>query len=207
MMPGRDVADSDEIYERYLARAIKAINALGDEIAERDGDAEATGVAVLGSGHPLADIMLLKARPQAAEIQEGVAFFGRAGNAILKSITRVGIDPLTIYGTNCAKRPEDDLEDPKGPAVGFLLREIQITEPKIIVCMGEETAEFLNRVKVPLAQPIDAALIGEVQQLTPTIEALVTPDIDESLDEESSKRRFWKAFQELGRWYSALPPY
>ena len=31
--------------------------------------------------------------------------------------------------------------------------------------------------------------------------------IDESLDEESSKRRFWKAFQELGRWYSALPPY
>ena len=30
---------------------------------------------------------------------------------------------------------------------------------------------------------------------------------DESLDEESSKRRFWKAVQELGRWYSAQPPY
>ena len=198
------MADSDEIYERYLARAIRAINALGDEINDRDDDA---GAAVLGSGHPLADIMLLKARPQAAEVQEGVAFFGRSGNAILKSITRVGIDPLTIYGTNCAKRPEDDLEDAKGPAAQFLLREIQITEPKIIVCMGEETAEFVNRIKVPLAEPIDPALAGQVQQLTPTIEALVTPDIDESLDEESSKRRFWKAFQELGRWYSALPPY
>ena len=198
------MADSDEIYERYLARAIRAINALGDEINDRDDDA---GAAVLGSGHPLADIMLLKARPQAAEAQEGVAFFGRSGNAILKSITRVGIDPLTIYGTNCAKRPEDDLDDPKGPAAQFLLREIQITEPKIIVCMGEETAAFLNRIKVPLAEPIDSALLGEVQQLTPTIEALVTPDIDASLDEESSKRRFWKSFQELGRWYSALPPY
>ena len=198
------MADSDEIYERYLARAIRAINALGDEINDRDDDA---GAAVLGSGHPLADIMLLKARPQAAEVQEGVAFFGRSGNAILKSITRVGIDPLTIYGTNCAKRPEDDLDDPKGPAAQFLLREIQITEPKIIVCMGEETAAFLNRIKVPLAEPIDSALLGEVQQLTPTIEALVTPDIDASLDEESSKRRFWKSFQELGRWYSALPPY
>lgn len=198
------MADSDEIYERYLARAIRAINALGDEINDRDDDA---GAAVLGSGHPLADIMLLKARPQAAEVQEGVAFFGRSGNAIIKSITRVGIDPLTIYGTNCAKRPEDDLEDAKGPAAQFLLREIQITEPKIIVCMGEETAAFVNRIKVPLAEAIDPELVGEVQQLTPTIEALVTPDIDESLDEESSKRRFWKAFQELGRWYSALPPY
>ena len=198
------MADSDEIYERYLARAIRAINALGDEINDRDDDA---GAAVLGSGHPLADIMLLKARPQAAEVQEGVAFFGRSGNAILKSITRVGIDPLTIYGTNCAKRPEDDLEDAKGPAAQFLLREIQITEPKIIVCMGEETAAFVNRIKVPLAEAIDPELVGQVQQLTPTIEALVTPDIDESLDEESSKRRFWKAFQELGRWYSALPPY
>ena len=198
------MADSDEIYERYLARAIRAINALGDEINDRDDDA---GAAVLGSGHPLADIMLLKARPQAAEAQEGVAFFGRSGNAIIKSITRVGIDPLTIYGTNCAKRPEDDLEDAKGPAAQFLLREIQITEPKIIVCMGEETAAFVNRIKVPLAEAIDPELVGQVQQLTPTIEALVTPDIDESLDEESSKRRFWKAFQELGRWYSALPPY
>ena len=198
------MADSDEIYERYLARAIRAINALGDEINDRDDDA---GAAVLGSGHPLADIMLLKARPQAAEVQEGVAFFGRSGNAIIKSITRVGIDPLTIYGTNCAKRPEDDLEDAKGPAAQFLLREIQITEPKIIVCMGEETAAFVNRIKVPLAEAIDPELVGQVQQLTPTIEALVTPDIDESLDEESSKRRFWKAFQELGRWYSALPPY
>lgn len=207
MIPGSAVADSDEIYERYLARAIRAINALGDEIAERDDEADPASAAVLGSGHPLADIMLLKARPQAAEVQEGVAFFGRSGNAILKSITRVGIDPLTIYGTNCAKRPEDDLEDPKGPAAGFLLREIQITEPKIIVCMGEETAAFVNRIKVPLAEPIDPELLGEVQQLTPTIEVLVTPDIDESLDEESSKRRFWKAFQELGRWYSALPPY
>jgi uracil-DNA glycosylase family 4 len=204
MRSGIAVADSDEIYERYLARAIRAINALGDEINDRDDDA---GAAVLGSGHPLADIMLLKARPQAAEAQEGVAFFGRSGNAILKSITRVGIDPLTIYGTNCAKRPEDDLDDPKGPAAQFLLREIQITEPKIIVCMGEETAAFLNRVRVPLAEPIDPERLGEVQPLTPTIEALVTPDIDASLDEESSKRRFWKSFQELGRWYSALPPY
>ena len=201
------MAEPDEINERYLARAIKAMNALGDELADRVDPDDPTSTPVLGSGHPMADIMLLKTSAQPAEIQEGVAFFGRAGGAILKSITRVGIDPTTIYGTNCLKCRNDDLEDGKGAAAKVLLREIQITEPKIIVCMGTATAEFINRIRIPLSEQINAELIGEVQQLTPTIEALVTPDIDESLDEESSKRRFWKAFQELGRWYSALPPY
>lgn len=201
------MAEPDEINERYLARAIKAMNALGDELADRADPADPASAPVPGSGYPRPDIMLLKTRARAAEIQEGVAFFGRAGSAILKSITRVGIDPLTIYGTNCAKSPLDDLADAKGEAAKVLLREIQITEPKIIVCMGTETADFLNRIKLPLAEQIDPELIAQVQQLTPTIETLVTPDIDDSLDEESSKRRFWKAFQELGRWHSALPPY
>ena len=201
------MADPDEIYERYLARAIRAMNALGDEISELEEPSDLASTPVLGSGHPLADIMLLKARPRPSEVQEGVAFFGRSGIAILKSITRVGIDPLLIYGTNCAKRSDDILDDASGPAASFLLREIQITEPKIIVCLGIETADFVNRIKIPLAEPIDAQLIAKIQQLTPTIEVLVTPDIDESLDDDASKRRFWKAFQELGRWYAALPPY
>ncbi len=201
------MAEPDQIYERYLARAIRAMNALGDVITESDDEIEPLAAPVLGSGGPLADIMLLKTRAQPSEVQEGVAFFGRAGVAILKSMTRVGIDPRLIYGTNCAKRANDDLTDASGAPAMFLLREIQITEPKIIVCMGPATAAFINLIKVPLAEPIDPELIGQLQQLTPTIETLVTPDIDESLDEESAKRRFWKAFQELGRWYSALPPY
>ena len=53
---------------------------------------------MIGTGHPLADIFLLKYRPTAAEIQEGVAFFGRAGQAVLKSIERLRIDPLKLYG-------------------------------------------------------------------------------------------------------------
>jgi len=61
---------TDEIYERYLKKAIAEINELGDELA-RAGDE--LRVPVLGSGHPLADIFLLKFAPQPAEIQEGVA--------------------------------------------------------------------------------------------------------------------------------------
>jgi hypothetical protein len=35
----------------------------------------------------------------------------------------------------------------------------------------------------------------------------VTPDIDESLDEQSSKTRFWAALKTLGTWWAELPPY
>ena len=82
---------TDEIYERYLRKAIAEINELGDELA-RGGDE--LRVPVLGSGHPLADIFLLKYAPQPSEIQEGVAFFGRAGQAMLKSLQRLNVDPM-----------------------------------------------------------------------------------------------------------------
>ena len=54
---------TDEIYEKYLKKAIAEINDLGHEIAAA-GNGER--VPVLGSGHPRADVMLLKHRPQAA---------------------------------------------------------------------------------------------------------------------------------------------
>ena len=63
---------------------------------------------VLGSGHPQADVMLLKFAPTAAEIEEGVAFYGRSGNALMKSFKRLGIDPLVVYGTLCVKCPVAD---------------------------------------------------------------------------------------------------
>ena len=52
-----------------------------------------------------------------------------------------------------------------------------------------------------------AELPGQIQQFTPGIDLLFTPDIDASLDEEGSKRAFWSAFRVLGEWYADLPPY
>jgi hypothetical protein len=48
---------------------------------------------------------------------------------------------------------------------------------------------------------------GTIQRFTPTIEALVCPDIDASLDAQSAKRAFWEAFKAIGPWWSELPPY
>jgi len=189
---------NDEIFDKYLQKAISEINELGDEIARAAGDA----VPVLGSGHPLADVFLLKAVPQPAEIQEGVAFYGRSGQAILKSLQRLRVDPMAIYGTNCLKFAGGD-EDEAKP---WLAREVHIVQPKLVVVMGEPALEFLHSVEFPLSEPLQAEL-GTVQRFTPTIEALHVPDIDDSLDEQPAKTRFWNAFKALGPWWAELPPY
>jgi uracil-DNA glycosylase family 4 len=190
---------TDEIYEKYLQKAITEINALGDEVAQAGAG---TRVPVVGSGHPLADIFLLKHAPRASELQEGVAFYGRAGNALLKSLQRLRVDPMAIYGTNCLKFADGD-EDESRP---FLLRELHIVQPKLVVAMGEPARMFLNSVAFPLASE-DEPVEGELQRFTPTIQALVTPDIDEALDEAPSKTAFWNAFKTLGTWWAELPPY
>jgi uracil-DNA glycosylase family 4 len=190
---------TDEIYEKYLQKAITEINALGDEVAQAGAG---TRVPVVGSGHPLADVFLLKHAPRASELQEGVAFYGRAGNAILKSLQRLRVDPMAIYGTNCVKFADGDEEESRP----FLLRELHIVQPKLIVAMGAPTVTFLNSVAFPLAAEI-APTEGELQRFTPTIQALVTPDIDESLDEAPTKTAFWNAFKTLGTWWAELPPY
>jgi uracil-DNA glycosylase len=193
------VPATDEIYEKYLQKAIVEINDLAHEVAQAGGG---TRVPIVGSGHPLADVMLLKFSPQPAEVQEGVAFYGRAGQAILKSLQRLHVDPMSVYGTNCIKFTDGD-EDESRP---FLTRELHIVQPKLIVAMGESVVEFLNSIAFPLADTVQYRP-GELQRYTATIQVLVVPDIDASLDEAPAKTQFWNAFKPLGQWWAELPPY
>jgi uracil-DNA glycosylase family 4 len=196
----------DEIREKYLERAIRELNALTRELQACPHCPRGNLMPVLGSGHPQADIMLLKHSPLPAEIEEGVAFYGRAGGALMKSLKRLQIDPLAVYGTLCAKCPLSDpaLADPA--CVARVVEEIAIVQPKIIVVMGAEALAALSEMQIPLSRPL-AARFGEIQKLTPMIDALYVPDIDASLDEEYAKREFWAAFRVLGEWYAAQPPY
>jgi uracil-DNA glycosylase len=198
-VPPVTAVPADEIHEKYLQKAIAEINQLGDEIVRAGGG---DAVPVLGSGHPLAELFLLKYAPQPAEVQEGVAFYGRSGQAILKSLQRLRVDPMSVYGTNCLKvGATADAE-----ARGWLTRELHIVQPKLVVAMGEDALAFLNELEFPLAQTIDR-IHGELQRFTPTVEALLVPDIDASLDEQAAKSSFWNAFKAVGSWWAELPPY
>ena len=199
-------ATDDEIREKYLERAIRELNSLTRELQTCELCPRGNLMPVLGSGHPQADVMLLKFAPTASEVEEGVAFYGRAGTALMKALRRLQIDPLAVYGTLCVKCPVSDPALADEGCIARVLEEIAIVQPKMIVAMGEEALRTLDELQVPLARPLEPRM-GEVQQLTPSIDALFVPNIDDALDEEAAKREFWSAFRVLGAWYAELPPY
>jgi uracil-DNA glycosylase family 4 len=204
--PGSVPATDDEIREKYLERAIRELNSFAQRLTECADCPRGQLMPVLGSGHPQADIFMLKYSARPSEVEEGVAFYGRTGNALMKSLKRLSIDPLAVYGTLCVKCPvlDTDLADPG--CVGRLIEELAIVQPKIVVVMGPDALRTINELDIPLARELDGAP-GELQRLTPSIEGLYVPNIDEALDEERAKREFWTAFRVLGQWWADLPPY
>jgi uracil-DNA glycosylase family 4 len=199
-------ATDDEIREKYLERAIRELNAFSREVQSCADCPRGALMPVLGSGHPQADIFLIKHSARPSEVEEGVAFYGRAGNALMKSLKRLSIDPLAVYGTLCVKCPVPDPAMADPGCVARLIEEIAIVSPKIVVVMGPEALAVVNELDLPLRRDLRAAT-GELQDLTPSIEALYVPNIDDSLDEEDAKREFWAAFRVLGQWWADLPPY
>jgi uracil-DNA glycosylase len=199
-------ATDDEIREKYLERAIRELNQLTRELQSCNHCPRGNLMPVLGSGHPQADVFLLKYAPMPSEIEEGVAFYGRAGSALMKSFKRLNIDPLAVYGTLFVKCPVPDTEMSAPECRARVLDELAIVQPRIVVVIGEQALDELNELGVPLGRELDPVL-GEIQRLTPSCEALYVPDIDAALDEESAKRSFWQAFRRLGEWYADLPPY
>ena len=89
----------------------------------------------LGSGHPLADILLLKYGPQAARSTKASRSSAAPGRAVLKSIQRLQVDPMAIYGTNCVKFAGADEHE-----AGWLARELHVVQPKIVVVMGQDAS-------------------------------------------------------------------
>jgi uracil-DNA glycosylase family 4 len=199
-------ATDDEIREKYLERAIRELNHFTRDLQACDHCPRGNLMPVLGSGHPQADVLLLKHAPTPAEIEEGVAFYGRSGTAVMKSLRRLDIDPMTVYGTLCVKCPVADAALAAPECVARLVEEIAIVQPKIVVVMGPDALEVVNELALPLARELEPDE-GRVQALTPSVDALYVPDIDRALDDEAAKRAFWRAFRVLGDWWADFPPY
>jgi uracil-DNA glycosylase family 4 len=199
-------ATDDEIREKYLERAIRELNALARELQNCSLCPRGSLMPVLGSGHPQADIFLLKYSARPSEVEEGVAFYGRSGNALMKSLKRLNIDPLAVYGSLCVKCPVVDPAMADPACVGRLVEELAIVSPKLIVVMGEDALFTLGELDIPLSRELEP-VEGQIQSFTPTVDVLHVPNIDDALDEDSAKRQFWSAFRTLGQWWADLPPY
>ena len=199
-------ATDDEIREKYLERAIRELNAFARDLQSCPHCPRGQLMPVLGSGHPQAEIFLVKHSARPAEVEEGVAFYGRTGNALMKSLKRLQIDPLAVYGTLCVKCPVARPGDGRPGLHRTADRGDRDCLAQDHRGHGPEALGVINELDVPLRREL-AAVTGELQRFTPTIEALYVPNIDEALDEDEAKRDFWKAFRVLGQWWADLPPY
>jgi uracil-DNA glycosylase len=200
------VSEANEIYRKLEERAIEESNDLNYRVAHCRKCERGEFLPTVGSGHPLADIFLLKYQPRYLEVTEGVAFFGRSGTAVLKSMERLGVNPLVVYGTNVVKCHDVDTTEGERNCSRYWREEFQITQPRVLVVMGRDTMNVVNRDRVAGMKKLvwDP---GSLQDFTAFCRALITPDIDDALDEEQAKGEFWKAFRNLGEWFRDEPPY
>jgi len=102
---------------------------------------------VFGVGDPQARIMFVGEGPGADEDAQGEPFVGRAGQLLNNMINAMGIRREDVYIGNVVKcrppqnrTPERDECDTCGP---FLMRQISIVRPEIIVALGATAAKFL----------------------------------------------------------------
>lgn len=102
---------------------------------------------VFGTGDPDAELMFIGEGPGADEDQQGLPFVGRAGQLLNNMINAMGLKREQVYIANIVKcrppgnrTPERDECDTCSP---FLMRQIRVVRPKVIVALGATAAKNL----------------------------------------------------------------
>ena len=99
---------------------------------------------VFGVGAPDAEVLFIGEAPGANEDAQGEPFVGRAGKLLDDMLAMIGLDRSRIYITNSVKcRPpqnRDPLNTEKDACHGYLVQQLKLMQPKIIVCLGRISA-------------------------------------------------------------------
>jgi len=102
---------------------------------------------VFGTGDPYAELMFVGEGPGADEDEQGLPFVGRAGQLLNNMIAAMGLEREQVYIANIVKcrppgnrTPERDECDTCSP---FLMRQIRVVRPRVIVALGATAAKNL----------------------------------------------------------------
>lgn len=113
---------------------------------------------VFGVGNPCADIMFIGEAPGEEEDLKGEPFVGRAGRLLDKILESIGLSRKeNIYIANVLKSrpPENKIINHMyaiDVCLPFLLKQIDIINPKLIVCLGTISAHSLLKIKDPITK-------------------------------------------------------
>jgi len=155
----RDQVDPEiEVAEPVLAADGLGWAALRDTVAActRCKLHESRTQTVFGTGYPNADWMIIGEAPGAEEDRRGEPFVGRAGKLLDEMLQAVGQGRDSVFIANILKCRPPNNRDPE-PAEsaecrGYLERQIQLVQPKIILAVGRIAAHLLLDTDTPVGR-------------------------------------------------------
>lgn len=167
--------------------------------------AQATNL-VMGDGNVDADIVFIGEAPGKNEDEQGLPFVGAAGKFLNEMLAQAGMVRADVYITNIVKyRPpnnRDPLPEEKADFWPYLLKQLQIIEPKVVITLGRHSMEYFlpgmkisqihgqpkriqfgdkKLVIVPLYHPAAALYNGGMRQ-TLIDDFLMVPEIIKKID-------------------------
>jgi DNA polymerase len=149
---------------------------------------------VFGSGDKNADLLIVGEAPNEYEDEKGRPFVGKAGKLLDKILNAIGLSRTeNVYLTNVLKCKTPSNRDPLLSEVNncnsYLLKQIEIIKPKIIVALGKVAGKSLLNKDLPLKE-----LRSQFYEFN-SIPLKVTYHPQSLLNEPAFKKNAWEDFQ------------
>jgi len=150
---------------------------------------------VHSTGNLSAELMFVGEAPGANEDAEGLPFVGRAGQLLNKIIEAIGLKREDVFIGNVNRCRPPSNRTPTLPEAEtckpFLLREIAVVRPKIVVVMGNTATQNLLNTKIGITK-----LRGEFQDYF-GIKVMPTFHPAYLLRDPSKKRETWEDMKKV----------
>jgi len=112
--------------------------------------------AVPGEGDPKADLVCVGEAPGAKEDETGRPFVGQAGQLLTKILAAIDLTREQVFICNVLKHRPPGNRNPLPEEVEacspYLIRQLELIKPKVIVAFGTFAAQTLLQTKTPLGQ-------------------------------------------------------
>lgn len=195
--------DSKEVY--YQIEKCSTLKELEELCRQADvlrTDLEGTQM-VFGVGNPNADLMLVGEAPGAEEDKQGEPFVGRAGKLLNEILKAIDFEREDVYIGNILKHRPPNNRNPKPKerkeSLPFLLRQIDLINPKLILALGKVSAQTLLDKNLSLTK-----MRGKFHSFRGKYELLATYHPAALLRHPKWKRPTWEDVQLLRKRYDEL---
>lgn len=193
---------NDVYYHIDKCNSLEELEALCRKADVLHTDLEGTQL-VFGVGNPHADLMIIGEAPGAEEDKQGEPFVGKAGQLLNKILDAINFKREDVYIANILKHRPPNNRNPKPEererSLPFLLRQIDLVDPKLILAVGKVAAQTLLDKNLSLTK-----MRGQFYDFRGKYELLATYHPAALLRHAKWKRPTWEDVQLLRKRYDEL---